>query len=644
MNRNALLFLLIALMSANSFAVERIEKGNLVIEGIPDIPQEVKEGLRQYQSTRSAAFSGWLPEKGILVSTRFGETNQLHIVKRPRGARQQITFFDEPLYGGVISPNPEVNGLIFSRDVGGSEYYQLFFYDLKTGKSRMLTDGQSRNGGALWSQDGIHFAYSSTKRNQKDTDIWVHNIQTGEEIMVLAEGGYWGASDWSSDGTKLLVQNYISANESYVHVLDVAQKTLKAVKPGGEGKVSIGDAIFSEDNQGVYLTTDAGTEFRTLRLINTLTGESKSITTDEEWNIDSLTLSNNGRFLAYIANVDGIDQLRVKDLKNGKMLAVPKMPKGVISRLEFHSKRPLLGFYMTGANSTGDSYALNLKKGKIHRWTVSEAGGLKVSDFVEPELIRFETFDQVDGQARTIPAFYYKPEGAGPFPVLIDIHGGPEGQERPSFNSNIQYMVNELNIAVIAPNVRGSAGYGKSYLQLDNGYKREDSVKDIGKLLDWVEGRSELNADKVVVYGGSYGGYMVLAAMTHYNDRLRGGVDIVGISNFVTFLKNTKDYRRDLRRPEYGDERDPKMNAFLESISPNNHAEKITKPLFIIQGLNDPRVPASEAEQILKAVRDNKGEAWFLLAKDEGHGFRKKANRDYMRESVVMFLQQVFAD
>jgi dipeptidyl aminopeptidase/acylaminoacyl peptidase len=201
--------------------------------------------------------------------------------------------------------------------------------------------------------------------------------------------------------------------------------------------------------------------------------------------------------------------------------------------------------------------------------------------------------------------------------------------------------VNELGAAVVAPNVRGSAGYGKDYLKLDNGMKRKDSVKDIGALLDWIAEQPDLDPEHVVVYGGSYGGYMVLASAVDYSDRLAGAVDIVGVSNFVTFLENTEDYRRDLRRAEYGDERDPEMRAFLESIAPSNHADKITKPLFIIQGANDPRVPASESEQMLASVRANETAAWYLLARDEGHGFNKKSNQDYMRQAVTVFLNDV---
>ncbi len=630
-------FLCLLLVFAQPQAVERREMGNLVMEGIPEIPREVKEGLRQYAATRSARFSGWLPRGGVLISTRFGETSQLHRVRRPLAMREQLTFFSEPVYSGAVSSHPEVHGLVYGRDEGGNENYQLYFYDLESGKSRMLSDGKSRNGGVVWSPDGKRFAFSSTRRNQADTDVWVYDVRTGKDELVLAEGGYWFALDWSADGRRLLVQRYISINESWLGVLDLRSRKLTRIELGEE-KASVRAAVFDRDGEHVYLVTDAGTDFPTLRRMNLSTGHFKALTTDADWGVRGLARSRDGRYLAWVHNVDAVDRLRVLDLKRGKQVKLPDLPAGVISRLQFHPHRHELGFSMTTPTSPGDVWSLDLRHGKprLLRWTQSETGGLPPSRFVEPQLIRFTSFDGLE-----IPAFYYRPRGQGPFPVLVDIHGGPEGQERPSFNSFIQYLVNEMGIAVIAPNVRGSSGYGKKRLLMDNGYKREDSVRDIGALLDWVAGREDLDADKIVVYGGSYGGYMVLASLVHYNDRLAGGVDIVGISNFVTFLENTKGYRRNLRRPEYGDERDPKMRAFLESISPLNHADRISKPLFIIQGLNDPRVPASEAEQILAAVRANGGDAWYLLARDEGHGFRKKGNRDFMRAAVVMFLRKV---
>jgi len=285
-------------------------------------------------------------------------------------------------------------------------------------------------------------------------------------------------------------------------------------------------------------------------------------------------------------------------------------------------------------------YSYNLESGKLARWTYSEAGGLNTSGFPETRLIHYPAFDQVNGKPRMIPAFIARPPARfkPPYPVLINIHGGPEGQARPGLNAS--YTLNEMGIATIWPNVRGSSGYGKTYLTLDNAYLREDSVKDIGALLDWIATQPDLEGKRVAVSGGSYGGYMSLASMVHYSDRLRCGIDVVGISNWVTFLKNTQAYRQDLRRVEYGDERDPKMREFLEKISPLTNAGRIKVPMLAVQGRNDPRVPLAESEQMVRKIRDNGGTVWYVMAKDEGHGFQKKQNRDYQTWAEILFLEQ----
>jgi dipeptidyl aminopeptidase/acylaminoacyl peptidase len=324
---------------------------------------------------------------------------------------------------------------------------------------------------------------------------------------------------------------------------------------------------------------------------------------------------------------------------------LPPLPVGLIGGLEFSKDGNELSMTLNTSQTSGDAYSINLATKELVRWTFSEVGGLKTDKFVAPQLIRYATFDKVDGKPRLIPAFYYKPRQAnGKTPVIISIHGGPEGQARPGFSSTYQYLVNELGIAVLVPNVRGSSGYGKTYLTLDNGYKREESVKDIGALLDWVAKQPELDATRIGVTGGSYGGYMTLATLCTYNDRIRAAVDVVGISNFVTFLESTQEYRRDLRRVEYGDERDPKMREFLTKISPTTNAARITKPLFVIQGRNDPRVPVTESEQMVKTVRNNGGKVWYLVGKDEGHGFRKKTNTDYQGYATSLFWETFLLD
>ena len=624
--------------------IERHEVGNLVLENVPQIPQSLKERLLQYQNVRSASFRDWDPRgNGILIATRFGETGQLHLVSQPLGMRKQITFFNEPVGGGAFSRYPDAYGFLFTKDVGGGEFYQIFYFDMETGAYKMLTDGKSRNGGAIRSNKGDKFAYYTTQRNGRDWDIYISDVRNPEKAYpVLEEGGVWFAVDWPPDDSRLLVGRYVSANESYYYLLELSSKKLEQINPGDK-KIAYGGAVFAKDGKGIYLTSDEDSEFQHLRYYNLSTKKMSDLTPHLQWDVASIALSDDGRYLAWTVNEDGIDKLFVRDLrlKTMKPLPMPKLPMGLIYGLSFSPDSKRLALTLNTATSPGDVYIIDMADKKLTRWTESEVGGLNTSVFPSPRLIHYPTFDQVNGKPRMIPAFVFKPNNKkGPFPVIIYIHGGPEGQYRPYFSSTFQYWLNEMGLAVIAPNVRGSAGYGKTYLKLDNGYKREDSVKDIGKLLDWIAEQPELDADRVAVYGGSYGGYMVLASMFHYNDRLRCGVDNVGISNFVTFLKNTREYRRDLRRVEYGDERDPKMAEFLQKISPTTNAHKITKPLFVVQGLNDPRVPASEAEQIVEIVRKNGGDVWYMLGKDEGHGFRKKTNRNYYTAAVSMFFEK----
>ena len=622
--------------------VERREIGNLVIEDIPEIPERIKSRMLQYQNTRSANLRSWKADgKSMLISTRFGETTQLHMVEKPGGARKQITFFKEPIGGASISPDPSNNGFLFLKDVGGGESYQIFYYNFDDASSTLLTDGTSRNGYLNWSNKGNKFTFYSTKRNQKDWDIYITDMDNLTEAKLVHQGsGTWVAIDWSPNDKKLLLIKYISITESYLHILYIKSGKLTQVNPDAEN-VSYSDAFFSKNGKGLFLTTDEGSEFLRLKYYDIKKNKFKVLTGAIPWDVSQMTISKKRDKIAFVTNENGISKLYTLDTKSKKYKSIKNLPIGQIYGMRFNPDGKRLGLVINTPQTPGDIYVQSLTDGmSLERWTYSEVGGLNTESLVVPELIQYDTFDKVDGKQRQIPAFYFKPnKGEGPFPVVINIHGGPESQYKPFFSSTIQYFVNELGIAVLAPNVRGSSGYGKSYVKLDNGYKREDSVKDIGKLLDWISGQSELDAGRIVVYGGSYGGYMVLSSMTHYDDKLVGGIDVVGISNFVSFLENTKEYRRDLRRAEYGDERDPEMRAFLTKISPVTNVHKISKPLLVVQGLNDPRVPVSESEQMVEAIRNNGSPVWYLLAKDEGHGFKKKSNRDFYLNSVVLFLE-----
>jgi len=621
--------------------IERREEGALVFENIPAIPAELRDRLRQYDNTRSAPFLGWTPDgEAMLVATRFGETGQLHLVDHPLGARRQITFEDDPVASGAFPRTGDENLILYSKAEAGTEKDQVWLHDLRTGRARLLTDGESVNRGEVWSNGSMRFAFCSTRRNGADWDIYVQDAadSSNEATRVLEETGMWYPLDWSRDDARLLVGKFISANETHLEVLTLATggRVVVDAEPSDE-PVARENALFARDGRGVFFTSDRASEFQTLRHWDLATGRTREVLGGIGWDISAVASSNDGKRLAVVTNENGIDRLRLVDAKSFKAKAVD-LPTAAIQALEFSPDDKRIGLGLYPPTSAGDSFSYDIRKKKLARWTASEVGGLPTDSFRGVETFDYPTFDD-----RRIPAYVMKPEGKSPFPVVIEIHGGPEGQAVPTFNSFHQFLANELGVATICPNVRGSSGYGKSYLKLDNGRLREDSVKDIGALLDWIATQPDLDASRVVVMGGSYGGYMVLASMAHYGDRLVGGIDSVGISNFVTFLESTSEYRRDQRRAEYGDERDPEMRAFLQSISPTTTAERIRKPLFVVQGKNDPRVPFTEAEQIVREVRANGVPVWYLLATNEGHGFARKENRDEYRAAAALFLQRCFA-
>lgn len=635
-----IIFILLLVLQLFGY-VDHYRKENLIIENIPPIPHELIQRFETYQHVRAASFRDWLPnDQGVLIATRFGESYQLHTVENPKGMRRQLTFFTEPVLGGLVCPDFRTPYLLFSKDSAGDERYQIFKFNLTTGEYQLLTDGKSRYGALLWSNRGDKFSFSTNMRNKRDFDVYVGTLE-GEKSFkpMLQEEGYWYAVDWSPDDRLLLIKLFISASESYYYIFNLITNDLTELNPVDE-KVAYGSARWIKDGTGIYVVSDQFSDFKQL-LFYDLSSEQFDVLTDHiYWNIEDFELSPSGDTIAFVSNEDGINKLYFIDT-HSKTLNQVRLPLGLIYNLKFKPDGEQLAFVISTPKVQSDVYSIHLNKNTLLRWTYSEVGGIDTSTFVLPQLIHYETFDSVDSQPRLIPAFYYKPDRfKPPYPILIDCHGGPESQAVPIFSSLTQYYLNEMGIAVIEPNVRGSSGYGKQYLALDNGYNREDAVYDIGTLLDWIAEQPELDSKRIAITGGSYGGYMVLASMVHYSDRLRCGIDMWGISNFVTFLENTGAYRQDLRREEYGDEQDPDMREFLNGISPLTNAHKITKPMFIIQGLNDPRVPVSEAEQIVQAVRKNGVDVWYLLAEDEGHGFAKKSNRDFYRQAVILFLEK----
>ncbi len=630
--------LFLALLSVTAFAQPVPE--NLTADQVPPIPDALRAEVGRYLEFRSAGFRAWLPtSREMLITTRFAETSQVHAVKRPEGARRQLTFGAEPVTSASTQPKLG-RAFVFSQDTGGGEFYQLHRYDFADGRTTLLTDGKSRNTGAEWSRDGRQLAYTSTRRNGKDNDIRVMDPFAPEKDreVLQVNGGGWGVHSWSHDHTRLLLGEYLSANESRLHLLDLSTgKTELLTPPGGE-KVAWGEAAFGPDDTFAYALSDQGSEFARLVRLDLKTKAVRVLTEGIPWDIDDFALSPNDQRIAIVSNEDGASVLRILDAQTGAVLTQPKLPLGVLANLEWREGSLELGFSLNSAKSPTDAWSLDVATGLLTRWTESETGGLNPATFSEPEIVRIASFDGVK-----MSGFLFRPDAKrwpGKRPCLVNIHGGPEGQSLPTFQARYNYLINELGIALFYPNVRGSAGYGKTFLTLDNGMKREDSVRDIAAFLDALGKDEALDAGRFAVMGGSYGGYMSLACLIHHGARLRCGIDVVGISNFLTFLKNTQDYRRDLRRVEYGDERDPAMAAFLAKISPTARATEIKRPLFVVQGRNDPRVPYTEAEQMVQAVRAAGGTAWYLMAADEGHGFAKKKNADFQFLATIQFLRE----
>jgi dipeptidyl aminopeptidase/acylaminoacyl peptidase len=679
--------------------------GALELDGVPTLPERVRQRMAKYLGVRGSAFADWDEKgKGMLIRTRFGQTTQVHRVKTPMGAREQLTFYREPVSAASWVPGGYDGAFVIRMDKGGAENAQLYRVGLLEGRTTSLTKDKSRTLAFIWSKKS-KLAFSNNARNGRDFDIYVGDgksasrsswsikpkaisyrstfrqmspscccSSTSRSTRPISTFSISRAAKLKSSKSALRPKKQPSrkrrprkrrprkrqprkkqprkkapAKEKKGTVAKKsagAEKTTELKSKARKNTVAFRDAVWGPKDRGIYFTSDKGSEFVELYYYDLKKRQAKPLSNTISWNVEQLAMASDGRTLAFTTNEGGYSRLWMLDTRRKKAKQV-KVPDGIIRDMRF-SRNPkmktMLGFTLYRPTSPGDAYSYETRRRKLERWTKSEVGGLNSDFFVAPTLINYPTFDQVSGKPRQISAFYYKPPGSGPHPVVIYIHGGPESQFRPYFRSLIHYLLMEMGVAVIAPNVRGSDGYGKSYLLLDNGMRREDSVKDIGALLEWLKGRKELDPKRVVVYGGSYGGYMVLASLVKYGAKLAGGVDWVGISNFVTFLKNTKAYRRDLRRAEYGDERDGDMKSFLQSISPLTNVKKITSPLFVIQGANDPRVPRSEAEQLVKAVRGQGRKVWYLLAHNEGHGFRKKDNRDMARMLTVLFLESIGFD
>ncbi len=624
-------------------------------EHVPDISRAVVETLGRYQEISYARFVDWAPGgEAILIATRLGKLSQLHVVDGPGATPRPVTRGDEPVSNGRFLPD---GSIIFTRGRGGDERYQIYRLDPSTGKEVRLSDGRSRNLVSRLSPDGATLAFTSTRRNGRDADIYLLDLRTGKSRRVFeVDRQTWWLEDFSPDLSRAILSRYVSRNESHAVVLDLRTSATTPIPPEVAGlepsaRVSRSDFFFGPGGDSVLFLTDARGEFRELVRLDLASGAAEWLAGDVGWDIERLELSRDRERAAIVINRDGYSELRLLEGLDhrGERPSWRTIPldRRLVSGLEFSPDGSRLGVTLGRPSEPAEAFTIDLRGGRPVRWTESERAGYRPDDFVEPQLIRYRSFDD-----RMIPAFVFLPpqraRRPGPIPVVVTIHGGPESQYRPWFSRSRQYYACELGVAVIAPNVRGSTGYGKTYSLLDNGMKREDSVRDIGALLDWIrdEGSTRMGLDpkRVAVTGASYGGYMVLASLVHFGDRIRAGVDSVGISDFVTFLENTSEYRRHLRQAEYGDQTDPAMRAFLEKISPARRIGELRSALLLIHGENDPRVPFSETLQVVERARATGNPVWTLYAKNEGHGFARKENRDYQEAVTIRFLEDFLLD
>jgi len=624
---------------ASAQADEIAPGSNLVAEGIPKVPASLARTAQRYTTNAyGLPIAGWdLTKREIWLKNLSSDSTLVLHVGEPGGASQPLLYIPAGVYDLYYQPQGQY--LVYNRDTDGNEAFQMYLYNIETRKSTLITDGKSRNTEPVWSNAGDRIIYSSSPAGGNGVSLYIINPLNPQTNHLLAQstGTYFKVYDWSPDDRRAVFVDYASNTVSTLWLIDVATGEKVLLSPRRENADEYYDSPqFSKNGEGVYVITDHDSDVRRLAYIDLATKQFTYLS-GQKWDVEDFKIAPDGKALVFITNEEGISHLHLLDTKTNQERSAPLLPMGIISDLKWHANSQDLAFNFKSSRTTTDVYSINTQTGKVDQWTKGKTGDADITKIPEPELIHWKSFD-----GRMISGFLFRPPAkfTGKRPVVIDIHGGPEEQYRPSFWGQDNYLLNELGVAKIYPNVRGSSGYGKTFVNLDNGLKREDSIKDIGALLDWIKTQPNLDADRVMVTGASYGGYMALSVATNYSDRIRAVQSVVGPSNLVTFLENTEGWRRDVRRAEYGDERVPKMREFFERIAPLNNAQKIKKPLFIVQGKNDPRVKTSEAEQMISAVKSNGTPVWYLLATDEGHDFINQRDIDFQFYATVLFIQE----
>jgi dipeptidyl aminopeptidase/acylaminoacyl peptidase len=608
------------------------------VDGVPPIPLAVADAVAPYGQFRLARLLSWHPtERRMLISTAFGNQSQIHEVRSPGGARTQLTFLRDGVTGGAWY-EPGGRYFVFRKDTsGGGEAMQLFRYDLESGRITMLTDGRARHGVPAWSRRRGLIAYDSTRRNGKDRDLYVMDPMDPASGKIIAEvDGTWSALDWRADDKEILALQLIAGStETRLWRIAVDSGSRTLVTPKTDQPARWTGAQFSSDGQSVYALSDRDSDHLRIWRSDLAKGTWTPVT-DADLAIEGFATSPVSSLLAVVVDRGSTGELRLIDGMSGKRRPAPSLPPGVIWNLAWHRTGTAIGVEFAGARTSRDAYAIDLKSNTLERWTASEVGGANPESLADAEIIEWKSFDGLK-----IPGVLYKPASrfTGPRPVIINVHGGPELRERPRMLGRSNYFRNELGIAVIYPNIRGSSGYGKTYEHLDDGLKREDAVKDIGALLDWIATRPEFDKTRVLLTGSSYGGYITLASAIAYGDRIRCAIEGFGLSDFVAFLEGTDPARRRDRLLEYGDPSDPEIRAFLKRISPLTSAASLKIPLFVAQGAKDTRVPPDQAEAMVKAVRKNGTPVWYVVY-DAGHEELSITANDYTIYAWTVFIQK----
>ncbi|HEX3835853.1 MAG TPA: alpha/beta fold hydrolase [Steroidobacteraceae bacterium] len=616
--------------------------GDLIFDRVPPSDPNLDARIGDYLVGRDASFAAWLPDNSLLVSTRFADVPQIHRVIAPLGMREQLTWNADPITQVLTAPTGAADGFAFLKEHNADGQPQLYYYSFAAHGARMLSGGSGRHGSPLWSPDGKHIVFTGNDRDAAVTDIYMADIagHTAPRLVVAGRDRPWVPLDWSADGQKLLLWQPGTNDESSLFIADVNTGGVLPAEAAGK-HLGIRHARFAADGRGIYISSVDDGDFSELRYLDLVTHQARELTATIASDIEDFQVGVDGRYLAYVTNDNGRDRLTVLDNQSKLELSPAGLPEGRITGLRFDRTGHQLAFSAEGPQSPSDVYVYEPEHNQLTRWTHSEPGAVDPQAFVPAQAVQYPTWDRGKSGQRLIPAFVYRPRSAGPHPVLIDIHDGPAGQFRPGFDAFIQFAVNELGYVVIAPNIRGSTGYGKAFADLDNGPAREDALRDLGALLVWIGMQKDLDRTHVAVMGQSYGGFMALAMLATYNDRLSGGIIVNGYASLPSYLADGAPDEIAARRAEFGDERDPQVRAQLNRLSPLNSLAQIRKPVLVFQGLQDTPAQVQQAGQIVAGIRARGGEAWYVTARNEGHDLRRSANRNAWLATVAQFLRKL---